>query len=41
MKDIFAKYFCGEMVSPPDEGYDLIINDIFSMMKTVMQIAVG
>lgn len=31
-----------EKWSPPtDEGYDLIINDIFSMMKTVMQIAYG
>lgn len=39
MKDIFAKDLGGEMVSPADEGYDLLINDIFSTMETAGQLA--
>lgn len=39
MKDIFAKDVAGEMVSPHDEGYDVLINEIFSTMETAQELA--
>ena len=32
--DIFEKDLSGAMVSPHEEGYDLLIADIFKTMKT-------
>lgn len=39
MNDIFAKDLRGEMVSPNDPGYELLIDDIFSTMETAQELA--
>ena len=39
MNDIFAKDLSGELVSPVDPGYELLIDDIFSTMETAQELA--
>lgn len=39
MNDIFAKDRNGEMVSPDEPGYELLIDDIFSTMETAQELA--
>ena len=39
MNDIFAKDLSGEMVSPDEPGYELLIEDIFSTMETAQELA--
>lgn len=39
--EIFDKDVCGEMVSPNDPGYDLLIADIFDTMKTSTEMNTG
>ncbi|MDE5651139.1 MAG: sugar O-acetyltransferase, partial [Duncaniella sp.] len=39
MNDIFAKDFSGELVSPDEPGYELLIDDIFSTMETAQELA--
>ena len=39
MKDIFEKDLSGEMVSPNEPGYELLIDDIFSTMETAQELA--
>ena len=39
MKDIFEKDRSGEMVSPDEPGYDLLIDDIFHTMETAQELA--
>ena len=39
MNDIFAKDRNGEMVSPDEPGYELLIDDIFSTMETAQDLA--
>ena len=39
MKDIFEKDRSGEMVSPNEPGYDLLIDDIFLTMETAQELA--
>ncbi len=39
MKDIFEKDRSGEMVSPNEPGYDLLIDDIFHTMETAQELA--
>lgn len=38
MNDIFAKDLSGEMVSPNEPGYEVLINDIFSTMETAQEL---
>lgn len=39
MNDIFAKDLSGDMVSPDEPGYDVLINDIFACMETAQELA--
>ena len=39
MKDIFEKDRSGEMVSPNEPGYELLIDDIFHTMETAQELA--
>lgn len=39
MNDIFAKDLSGELVSPEEPGYELLIDDIFSTMETAQELA--
>lgn len=39
MKNIFEKDRSGEMVSPNEPGYDLLIDDIFHTMETAQELA--
>lgn len=39
MNDIFAKDLSGEMVSPADPGYDVLIDDIFRTMELAGELA--
>ena len=39
MNDIFAKDLGGELVSPEEPGYELLIDDIFSTMETAQELA--
>ena len=39
MNDIFAKDLSGELVSPAEPGYELLIDDIFSTMETAQELA--
>ena len=39
MNDIFAKDLSGELVSPKEPGYELLIDDIFSTMETAQELA--
>ncbi|MDE6786142.1 MAG: sugar O-acetyltransferase [Muribaculaceae bacterium] len=39
MKDIFEKDRSGEMVSPNEPGYELLIDDIFQTMETAQELA--
>lgn len=39
MNDIFAKDLNGELVSPCEPGYELLIDDIFSTMETAQELA--
>ena len=41
MNDIFTRDINGEMVSPNDEGYNELIADIFSTMKTATEMNTG
>ncbi|MDE5750266.1 MAG: sugar O-acetyltransferase [Duncaniella sp.] len=41
MKDIFERDRSGEMVSPHDQGYDLLIADIFETMNTATELNTG
>ncbi|MCM1170085.1 MAG: sugar O-acetyltransferase [Bacteroides sp.] len=41
MKDIFKKDLGGEMVSPHDPGYDVLIADIFATMKIAAEMNTG
>ena len=38
MNDIFAKDLSGELVSPEEPGYELLIDDIFSTMETAQDV---
>lgn len=38
MNDIFAKDLSGEMVSPNEQGYDALINEIFTCMETSQEL---
>ena len=39
MNDIFTKDLSGELVSPEEPGYELLIDDIFSTMETAQELA--
>ena len=39
MNDIFAKDLSGDLVSPEEPGYELLIDDIFSTMETAQELA--
>lgn len=39
MDDIFAKDLSGEMVSPDEPGYELLVDDIFTTMETAQELA--
>lgn len=39
MNDIYAKDLSGELVSPAEPGYELLIDDIFSTMETAQELA--
>ena len=39
MDHIFAKDLSGELVSPAEPGYELLIDDIFSTMETAQELA--
>lgn len=39
--EIFDRDVRGEMVSPNDPGYDLLITDIFDTMKTATEMNTG
>ena len=39
--EIFDRDLRGEMVSPNDPGYDLLISDIFDTMKTATEMNTG
>ncbi len=39
MKDIFEKDLSGEIVSPDDPGYDVLIDDIFRTMETAQELS--
>ena len=39
MNDIFSKDLSGEMVSPDEPGYDVLIDDIFRTMETAQELA--
>lgn len=39
MNDIFAKDLRGELVSPDEPGYDVLIDDIFRTMETAQKLA--
>lgn len=39
MNDIFTKDLSGELVSPDEPGYELLIDDIFSTMETAQELA--
>ena len=39
MNDIFSRDLSGEMVSPEDPGYDVLIDDIFTTMETAQELA--
>ena len=39
MNDIFAKDLNGELVSPDEPGYELLIDGIFSTMETAQELA--
>lgn len=39
MNDIFSKDLSGEIVSPNEPGYDVLIDDIFRTMETAQELA--
>lgn len=39
MNDIFTKDLSGELVSPEEPGYELLIDDIFSTMETAQDVS--
>ena len=41
MKNIFEKDLSGEMVSPNEQGYEALINDIFATIKTATEMNTG
>lgn len=41
MEDIFRKDLSGEMVSPDEPGYEMLITDIFATIKTATEMNTG
>ena len=41
MEDIFKKDLSGEMVSPDEPGYEMLITDIFATIKTATEMNTG